>query len=381
MSSQRINSTTVYVRNRNRIGGTPYKNPDMKQFMTAIKDPFSPEAYGCKVCDSFTFPTVTSHVRFETQVTTSASGVGQVLMLPSPLLSQVNVAGTVSTGLTTFANNTFAYYPVSRSTLASTLDQYRVVAVGWKISNLQPELSATGRLIITPLPLGGTFPGWEVLNNSPTTAAWLVQATTGSPSGVLTSSAILNKPGTVEIAVQDLLHGSIQISMVPTSAVFYTFKNPGNANAYNTGVTIVENAEEVVNATTGAINFYSSEFTNSNDMTGGVGLNILIVGAPANSIALQIETVIHIEGTPYAQSGVALTESGAKACIGSTQMVETALNAANGNNFMTWINRGAQFLSAAYQNTDRRTMEMLARGGYALYNSFGRNAGRRMIGM
>jgi len=47
--------------------------------------------------------------------------------------------------------------------MTAVFSNYRVVGGGIQIRNLQPPTSATGRVIVAPVPLCGTVPGPSVL--------------------------------------------------------------------------------------------------------------------------------------------------------------------------------------------------------------------------
>lgn len=303
-------------------------NPGMAgEFAIAIKNPFSPKAFGAKCPDTYNFPTITGHVHYEVQLS-SASGLAQMVIYPSPMISFLSVVGTTNSGLTPFATNTYASYFSSRLNLSSSFDMYRVVALGVKISNLQPELTATGRLILTPLPIAGTNLGFDFINTTTLNGNYITTAMLGLSQAQLSSSTILQKPSSIEISVQDLLHNTYEFSMVPTSQIFYKFKNPGQLQPFS-GYNEFESGEAMFNTTTSAITTNTSgEFQDNMSCEGGVALNILGEGLGTGT-CFQIEVIVHLEGTPAISSfSNTVTFSGASTYPGSTTAVEAALNLA-----------------------------------------------------
>lgn len=219
------------LRNPNAI------NSMASPFAQALSDPFAPSSLGCKVPDPYPFPTQSYHLHQTTVLGTIGSNVaGGVMFLPSPTFSLIdtdhcnNVANNsvISTSFTRFGSvstnpNYGLYASTGLSTLAGVLETYRVVSWGIKISNLQPELSATGRIIIAMLPIADTVPTTVELSNSTFLTTGLIPVC-GVPMGVLDSANLLQLPTSLEFTVGDLLHGDLELSGMYTSGSFWNFK-------------------------------------------------------------------------------------------------------------------------------------------------------------
>jgi hypothetical protein len=331
----------------------PIVNVPLSQFTAALRNPFAPTSFGCKVPDTFSLPTITAHVRYEVQLgTIAAQSYFGATFFPNPMVSYVLNAGSATSGLSAFGSLANLFYFVPRSSMDNTFDEYRVVAYGIKVSNLMAPLSATGRFIFTPLVLGGSFAGFDLVNGSSvgTTANWYLTATTGVSSAQSVSSSMLQKPSSIEVSAQDLLNNSFGFTMIPTSPIFYKFKNVG-AQVFNTGYNLSQNGESVINSSTGTITGSYGEFTDNMDMTGGIALNILGEGLPAATTCLQVEVVVHIEGTPSINSAVnSLTLSGAQPLIGSTAAVEQSLGEASRNGFFKALRSGLEAAQTVMAN-------------------------------
>jgi hypothetical protein len=92
------------------------------------------------------------------------------------------------------------YGATSVTSLSNIFSSYRVVSWGIKISNLQPELSATGRIIISHVPIGDTVPSYNLLAGNSLSGNAL-NTIVGMPITVLNSSSTLELPTAIEIAV------------------------------------------------------------------------------------------------------------------------------------------------------------------------------------
>jgi len=335
---------------RGRSGGVSNSNmktPSQMQFYKAITQPFAPTTEGCKVPDTFNFPTVTAHCHYEFQLSTNAgNSVAHALVFPGPMAAVLCSFGSITSSLTAFGGQANLFYFASRSTINGLFDMYRTVAVGVKISNLQPELTATGRVIVTPLIIGRECPGFDMLNSATPGISYYSDVTVGLTAAQTISGALINKPSSVVIPVSALLRESIQFSSVPVNHEFYCFKNPGSLPFNGSSQQIIQDGENYFNTITGLVTNVTQEFSKNMDMSGGVALNILMEGAPVSTTVLQVEVIVHLEGTPVVGiSTNTVTMSGAEAYAGSTAMVEQALQQAAGSSAFRVMANGFQFLN------------------------------------
>jgi hypothetical protein len=323
---------------------------ETSRFSKLINDPFNPGAFGARVCDSFNFPTVTGKSHVEYQVSSGSSNYGAITIFPSPMLNCFNNP-TTTQGLTipgtAFTANPNYSFLISRGTLSTTYDMYRVVSMGVKISTLQAPLNATGRIIVTPLPLAGTFPGYDLMNSLGELTSFYMNSTTGVTPTAAATSAMLQKPSSLEFTFSDLMRGSIEFHMVPCNpALFYKFKNPGNQNP-TSGSQMAITGEDYFSTTTGLVaGPNTGEFAENMSMDGGVALNILYEGVPLNVSVLQVEVIIHIEGTPYINTtGPTISPGNATANAGSTESMERTVSSCTRNGMFKFIKTGMNFLN------------------------------------
>jgi len=328
------------------------------KFFNALSCPFDPKNIGCTVPDPFPFATVSYHIH-QTSVISNATGFtnGAVCFLPNPVLSMLdsfgvsNVGGNVNKCVTTtpfvqYATTDYRadlYGATSVASLASIFSTYRVVSWGIKISNLQPELSATGRIIISQIPIGDTVPSYNLLSGTALSGNSL-NTLFGMPLSLLNSSSTLELPTAIELAVQDLLHGDMEISGMYTNSLFWSFKS---TSTYGSNGTQVFGDEVLYNVTGGTSS--SIGYKDDTRCVGGCGINIYFEGFPSGSLGFQVETIYHLEGSPVISTGInniPVPSNKQTVVIGSTTSVEKAMSKASIiDNVYEFIGKGTSFLN------------------------------------
>jgi len=341
-------------------------HPGNTAFYNALCDPFDPESLGCQVPDPFPFPTQVYHVH-QTTVLGASTGQssGACMFLPNPVLSLIDLTSantfntstnksvqtTPFTQLAAYSTTTpgcAAYGAIPSANINTVFGDYRVVSWGLKISNLQPELSATGRIIIAYVPVGDTVP---TLNDIVTGASGAIIGSVytpicGSPASVLGSSAILELPTAVEFTVGDLLHGDLELSGMYTNSSFWSFKTTlGAGSASGTQVMGDDLSLITLTGLVGTVGY--KDLTRSN---GGAAIVIYFEGLPLSTTsAFQVESIYHLEGSPQIASSLntALVPSIVrKATIGSSVGVEQAMTKASSiDKVVKFIGQGANFLN------------------------------------
>jgi hypothetical protein len=328
-------------------------------FYNALQDPFHPSSLGCQVPDPFPFPTMTFHVH-QTTVLGVPSGAtsASVAFMPNPVLSMIDLQhsnglsasniAVYNTPMTTYNSTVTSagsaiYGAITPTALNSVYSDYRLVSWGIKISNLQPELSATGRLMVAMIPLGDTIPSYPELANA--TSINYLTPVFGISNSYLDSSDILELPTGFEVTVGDLLHGDLEISGMYTNTSFWEFKST------------ITTGQEIAAAQSG--DSFSTSAANAiaqvgyKDLTrckGGCSIVVYYEGIPTSTTnAFQVETIYHLEGTPnfsYSGNNALVSSSKPTSKVGSTAIVETTMAKASMlSNVITWVNRGANFLN------------------------------------
>lgn len=332
-------------------------------FARTLKDPFHPDSFGARVPDPFSFPTAVYHLHGTTIIGNSA-GVGEVCFLPNPVLSMIdlsrssgNTAAVSLTSMQAYTNTASCFGATTPPAIGPLLSTYRVVSWGLKISNTQPELVAQGRLIMAPFTIGDAVPTYSLLSNTLCSPTFISNNILGTNLSMISNNAgVLNYPGAIELSVQDLLHGDLEIGCSVTSPTFYDFKNTVSSNVPNS--TSFSGDEMAGVTATGVIMPNASSYKDTTRMHGGVGWIMYFEGVPPESLrAFQVEYVYHLEGTP--ELGNPGTINAGLVPVpsvppihhtGSTAIVEQAISTVSTKNAMSWITTGAGFLNKASQN-------------------------------
>lgn len=334
--------------------GTNVGNP---AFFQALTDPFNPDSLGCQVPDPFPFPTETFHVHQTTVLgcVGATTDVG-MMFLPNPVVSMVDltrintaslgVKAVQSTPMTPFSNSTSnpsggIYGAVTQAAVSTIFSTWRVVSWGIKISNLQPQLNATGRFFVSYFPCGDTMP--TPLDISLANTAGIVSPMVGINSVALESSVILETPTAFEFTVGDLMRGDIQLSGMYTNSNFWTFKS--SLGAGDAGTRVV--GDEVSVTSSGVA---SGSYKDLSRCNGGCAIVLYAEGLPAGVLAnIQIETIYHLEGTPQfasASNSMLVPSVGRKANVGTQNNVDIAMISSSLlKNSVKFLKEGAQFLN------------------------------------
>ncbi|APG77207.1 hypothetical protein [Hubei narna-like virus 9] len=338
-----------------------------QMFYAALTCPFDPNVLGVQVPDPFPYPTQVYHVHQTTVIGNAAnnSGSGAIAFLPNPVLSLIDITqanvGNI-TGSCIKATPFTRYGPltptnvsnailgaITPTALSDVFADYRVVSWGIKISNLMPELVATGRVIIAQIPLGDTIPSY------PNLASAIQPVTLESIFGIdpvfLGSSNILELPTGFQLTAQDFLHGDLECGGMYSAADFWDFKTTRDIGKLNVGGSpgTIFTGDDVA-VTTSGLN-YGIGYKDMTRCRGGSAIVIYFEGMPSNQIEnfFQVETIYHLEGTPNFSSisnNALISSTARKTAVGTTQNVEQVMaKASKVENVFTWIDRGADFLN------------------------------------
>lgn len=304
----RDNYISKFTSNKRR--STRGSAPDASKFALVCANPFAESAIGARVPDEFSQPTVAMHSRFSATVSSSAGGTGSFIVYPSPVASFYAPAGNtvVWGGTGNFAGATRMYRGVPNGQMTANLTDFRVVGFGVRIRNLQPPGTATGMIEIAQVSCSRHMPNEGILQAYGPTDDYLVKATTGliSSSGALTS--LLSLPEADEYAVQELMANDIMCIGKTTGPAWKALKVTQIDAAYNATMAAVDYGE-LFDTTTGALKLLTPDYADSTSVEGRTCVAIRLRGFPASTIALDMEIIYHLEGTPsttsnqYIQSG------------------------------------------------------------------------------
>lgn len=356
-------------RNLNRRISQQRKTPSQNDmFYASLTCPFDPAVLGVQVPDPFPFPTQVFHVH-QTTVIGNTLGTGCIAFLPNPVLSMIDIGAVNTLGVTKGVQTTpfpvystslpvsntcnHIYGAVNSTAISDVFADYRTVSWGIKISNLMPELAATGRMIIACIPLGDTIPSYPELANavSPQTLTSIF----GISPQFLGTSNILELPTGFQLTAQDLLHGDIEIGGMYSSADYWDFKTTQKVGVLADGFPIhVETGDSVAVRTDLSTGATSPALVGFKDMTrcrGGSAILIYFEGMPGSQVVnqFQVETIYHLEGTPNfssTENNALISSTARKTSVGSSHTVEQVMTRASKmENVITWISKGADFLN------------------------------------
>jgi len=281
---------------------------------------------------------------------------GALLFLPNPIVSTIDlqhaqgltsanyvISSTPQQQLNTSATSggSSVFGAATMNGLKTVFSSYRVVSWGVKVSNLQAELTATGRVMFAMIPIGDTVPTITTLAIA--TDSSFIPAFTGIPLATLASSAILELPTAFELTVGDLLHGDIQASGMYTNSSFWQFKTSLQSGSAGASIFMGDEIDVVAGGVTGV------GYKDPTRCEGGCGLVMYFEGIPAATVnAFQVEVIYHLEGSPQLNSAVnnvPVPSQRPKATIGPVDQVERAMiTASKPGNIFSWVKAGALFL-------------------------------------
>lgn len=325
-----------------QLHNSPTMAADLETFKIALRDPFDVRAIGARVCDSYTLPTATYHVRTAVKITTNSTGDATGAFLPSPCFSWVSAATSAggvdpTSGLSKFTQNPVTSwttaggaYLVSPLNLSGVLSEYRTVSWGVRFIAKDTALASKGKLYVAVVPTTENAPSWNTMDTVTGTQSAIGEYTVGMDCNNFAS--IINLPGVRTFSMQDLLRGEVMVCGTPTNAAFYQFKGTMDRQvvSWNTGQVLAD--EGVFNNATGLVNATAGGRKDVASLRGGRAIIFALSGAPASTNELDVEVIYHLEGSPNiagSLNGGALVPSSMRPAAGSTALVEKAISMAS----------------------------------------------------
>jgi hypothetical protein len=316
-----------------------------RTYYNCLKHPLAISSRGCRVPDPYAFPTSTWWASVETTLSTPSAGTTvAATYFNNPVMSCLDTL-SVATGSSCVAGftNTYASNPAIRALataaqLATLTSAVRASCWGIKLRNTQPPTTCTGRFIIALVPLGRTIPGYQALTNS-TASTDLGTLLLNVPSGQLASGYVQQMPNSITINAQDLLRGEIEISFVPVGPDGWRFRTTRLSTAYN-GTQVVGDTS-LYNGSTGTDVQADNEDVNS--VSGTYAIVVYGEGLPSNQGVLVVQYGGTLEGQPVTSTNTFVPSESTRSLCGSVQAVESAINAASGNNAYSFVDAARDF--------------------------------------
>ena len=273
--------------------GVQYVRPDhmneaCKKYATALLDPFNPKALGARVPDEYAFPTSTVAMKQRVVLGTNGTGDFECIFMPN-----AKSFATMGTGIYTGQSQYF---------VEQTLGNYRIVGFGIRAAWLIGQNQVSGEVAFATVPsshyvlpgtIGGQGAGGTAAANYTRQAildAMSVPYTGTGATAVVNFGAIDSLPWSTVRTVSQSHEQLITINGRITSPEAYRFRQSADRKL---GFDIVAQTSAAY-VTSGDASYLSCHGWN----------DIIIVGTglPANTNVLQVELVVHYEGTQ--QNGV-----------------------------------------------------------------------------
>lgn len=285
-----------HAKKRN-INNAPIQTKGGGSFQAALTEPFSDAALGAQIPDLYSFPTETTHVRCSIKIKTGGDGNFDFVMFPHPLYTAWTGSGIISGGSPVtvegagLPSSPFYQGAVSPDALSQRYDDYRVVGGGLRLKWINNFEAATGRIFYAQKPsaqyaLGSTSAD---ASGNPPTEEQCYQYLDLPYDGSRLPVTILNLPLAGEVSATELMEsGNLAMNLRVCSADFTRFRDSEDSD--RGPVMVTENE-----ATDGINNKISPSYI---DMAGWSCCLLRGTGLPANSDVLDVEIIMHLEGTP-----------------------------------------------------------------------------------
>lgn len=301
ISSNKQNQTVRLMR---RIKGVPRSlltSIDEKRYMCALTNPWNPEANGAQIPDFFPFPLVPMKSIVTGTCTTDVGGNLTYLVTSHPHVTiQATGGSPFTSSLPSWASNTSTAH-LDIADLSAKYSAYRVVGFGVRLKLLTQPLNATGRLLIAAVPCPATrVLNARILENTAIDDSTFQQivAGIGLDGAGDQLSTILSLPESAEISAAHMVGKNVELVYRPCTNGAFMFSptiRTGVASG-TTGLTDAEGWDTATGTITSAV--VTTDAMNPTLLDGHVAWLIRGIGFPASAVALEMEFVYHMEGTP-----------------------------------------------------------------------------------
>jgi len=327
-------------------------NPALRSFAAAVHDPFSEAAAGARVLDLYSLPTETRKIQTTFVLDTDATGSGGVILFGNPYITVCDLGLIGSTGTSISSLGGLRRFPANPQFLGITtpylcipeFEGFRVVGVGYRVSNPQIESTAKGRIYVAHVPLATRgMPGLNELENVSAGITATGNAGIFSRAGlpdpaICDSAAIQALPGAQFHTVGELIEGneSIELRIGVNHPDFYQFRSSSTTNAWDSAGLYRAGDEGLTVTATGLTSLNSIGDKAPTQCDGSNAIILYYEGFPASlAEALIVEVIFHLEVTPVLRPNLTsgtggilpLPDSTAEVEIGSSMAVEALLAA------------------------------------------------------
>lgn len=279
-------------------------------YFNALCNPFAEKSFGCRIPDGFSTPTSTAHQRMRTVLQNDTNGNISAVYIGHPYWSAIfPVASPRGANSLTMVNKagetTDIYGGITPAGLSNIYGDYRVVANGMSLTNLQPQLSAQGTLTVTRVPMNKTFYSYAMLSTLKPLPSVVLNKLCGISSETTTNYvplSVRNLPGSREYTMAELSRSRIYCANKPTSQEFQDFRCVDGQDLYD-GTHVTGDSFLVLDSSGAPVT--GSTSTTDDVMTGGwTCILIRGEGFPTGTAVncLQLDSIIHLEGRDKIQT-------------------------------------------------------------------------------
>jgi hypothetical protein len=310
---KRIRNATVQLSKRNQ--NVYIAETDSACYRRTLMNPFHPECEGVRVPSWNIVPSKTFRVHGSLSAISSATGTWGALLLPSATCAVISQTGTFTGNLQQFTNSPNASFAVSEGTARAFGSDFRTVCTGWRIRNMQPFSTITGKIWVAPVALNKLYVGGQYLNTGTLiTGNTLFQLF----AGMADPTQVINMREARSFTFDELINNDITMVCKPCDPLGLQWRDMNAITALN-AVDDIETDFIPVNVATGTVNIAQTNSVDTNNCGGFLGYVIWCTGCPNSSVIFDAEYVMHIE-----VAGVSPTVTGASnTLIPATRAIPT----------------------------------------------------------
>lgn len=311
-------------RQPNPLGVEPGLLTAYGQYKAALRDPFSSQADGVRMPDTYRYPTVTMKVGARATLRSDASGVIAFQIFPQPLM-MLQMGSGICLGFTaTSANSSLLYLTSPAALLSSGYSQYRVVSWGFRLLLADTVSAAKGIYTVAPFPLPkNNYLDWGILNGNAITGGVYIGDYVGVPRANASAEILPNRR---VFNAQDLQYkGDFMAVGVPYCSACAEFRSLplstqtafSNTKLFNNDYGSMVYMSATLPSTVGA-----TGNLNTLDMAGNLGYVVYATGLPVSTDELSLEVVYHLELVPTPTVLLVGMPNATASPTGSTSLLE-----------------------------------------------------------
>jgi len=288
---------------------------DANAYRMVLKDACNRMSFGCRVPGQFNYPSSTEHVQGSCTFKADQFGNLDIVWIGQPTLSMWSSVVPTENPYTPYTGtNPNYYYATDPATLVPKFATFRNVGNGCRIKNLQAQLNLTGSISVARVPMGIYNLGPNALTNAVISAdpLKLICGISLNSNGNIPAS-IQALPDSCRFTFSEFFQREVIVSNVPTSSRAFVWRETDNNPRTGTvgGAAVSEFDHVLVDQSGGATQGDPIANTADReaycDMSGWTCTLIKVTGAVPSAVCIEVESAIHMEGTPQIKTTSAAT--------------------------------------------------------------------------